>query len=199
MIEILESRELTDKEKRKYEIQQELEKKKREIEELESLALEVDSDENAVEKSKIDVHVPEELVKECTDAEESKPDVHVYEKSDTDGYDDMPHGRARLQQKIGSLTSEEEKIVSEVIKKDNQKDALSEEELAEIRERSKREYDNITSDIRFSPKRAFIFMAVMFILVILCTIFGHQGKTNKDNMQEALQNDEEIIVEVELE
>lgn len=163
MIEILECRELTDKEKRKYDIQQEIEKKKRELEELKSLESEVNT---------------------CDKKED---------------YDSKHHGKERLQQKIGSLSAEDEKIVSEAIKKDNQKDALTDEELNEIRERSRIEYENITSDIKFSPKKAFIFMVIMIGLVIICTIFGSKGKDTKDIMHEAMNNDEEIVIEVELE
>ena len=42
-------------------------------------------------------------------------------------------------------------------------------------------------------------MVIMIGLVIICTIFGSKGKDTKDIMHEAMNNDEEIVIEVELE
>lgn len=158
MIEIVDVRDLTDKERRKYELQQEIEQKQRELDELD------------------------------TQSESNNTNIKNDELSD----------REKLQEKIGSLTPEEEEIVSKAIKKDNQKDSLSDEELQEIKERTQREYDNITSDVIFSPKRAIIFILIMILLVLASTILSQRSKQSTENIQTTIQNDEEITVNVDL-
>lgn len=158
MIEIVDVRDLTDKERRKYELQQEIEQKQRELDELDTQS----------------------------------------ESNDTNIKNDELSGREKLQEKIGSLTPEEEEIVSKAIKKDNQKDSLSDEELQEIKERTQREYDNITSDVIFSPKRAIIFILIMILLVLASTILSQRSKQSTENIQTTIQNDEEITVNVDL-
>ena len=166
MIEILDSRELTDKEKKKYKLQQELEEKRRELQKLESLVLEVETEEVEVE---------------------------------TDTNEDRLSGRAKLQEKIGSLSEEEEKIVSEAIKKDNQKGVLTDEELHEIKIKSQKEYDSITSDILFSPKKVLIFIVIMIALVLASTILSQKSKQSTNDIQNIIQNEDELVIEVELE
>lgn len=158
MIEIVDVRDLTDKERRKYELQQEIEQKQQELNELDTLS----------------------------------------ESDDTNTKDTELSGREKLQEKIGSLTPEEEEIVSKAIKKDNQKDSLSDEELQEIKERTQREYENITSDVMFSPKRAIIFVFVMILLVLASTILSQRSKQSTENIQTTIQDDEEITVNVDL-
>lgn len=158
MIEIVDVRDLTDKERRKYELQQEIEQKQRELDELDTQS----------------------------------------ESNNTNIKNDELSGREKLQEKIGSLTPEEEEIVSKAIKKDNQKDSLSDEELQEIKERTQREYDNITSDVIFSPKRAIIFILIMILLVLASTILSQRSKQSTENIQTTIQNDEEITVNVDL-
>lgn len=158
MIEIVDVRDLTDKERRKYELQQEIEQKQRELDELDTQS----------------------------------------ESNDTNIENDELSGREKLQEKIGSLTPEEEEIVSKAIKKDNQKDSLSDEELQEIKERTQREYDSITSDVMFSPKRAIIFILIMILLVLASTILSQRSKQSTENIQTTIQNDEEITVNVDL-
>lgn len=158
MIEIVDVHDLTDKERRKYELQQEIEQKQRELDELDTQS----------------------------------------ESNDTNIENDELSGREKLQEKIGSLTPEEEEIVSKAIKKDNQKDSLSDEELQEIKERTQREYDNITSDVIFSPKRAIIFILIMILLVLASTILSQRSKQSTENIQTTIQNDEEITVNVDL-
>lgn len=158
MIEIVDVRDLTDKERRKYELQQEIEQKQRELDELDTQS----------------------------------------ESNNTNIKNDELSGRAKLQEKIGSLTPEEEEIVSKAIKKDNQKDSLSDEELQEIKERTQREYDSITSDVMFSPKRAIIFILIMILLVLASTILSQRSKQSTENIQTTIQNDEEITVNVDL-
>lgn len=158
MIEIVDVRDLTDKERRKYELQQEIEQKQRELNELDA---------------------------------QSNSD-------DTNTKNNELSGREKLQEKIGSLTPEEEEIVSKAIKKDNQKDSLSDEELQEIKERTQREYENITSDVMFSPKRAIIFVLVMILLVLASTILSQRSKQSTENIQTTIQDDEEITVNVDL-
>lgn len=166
MIEILDSRELTDKEKKKYKLQQELEEKRRELQKLESLVLEVETEEVEVE---------------------------------TDTNEERLSGRAKLQEKIGSLSEEEEKIVSEAIKKDNQKGVLTDEELHEIKIKSQKEYDSITSDILFSPKKVLIFIVIMIALVLASTILSQKSKQSTNDIQNIIQNEDELVIEVELE
>lgn len=158
MIEIVDVRDLTDKERRKYELQQEIEQKQRELDELD------------------------------TQSESNNTNIKN---------DELP-GREKLQEKIGSLTPEEEEIVSKAIKKDNQKDSLSDEELQEIKERTQREYDSITSDVMFSPKRAIIFILIMILLVLASTLLSQRSKQSTENIQTTIQNDEEITVNVDL-
>lgn len=158
MIEIVDVRDLTDKERRKYELQQEIEQKQRELDELDTRS----------------------------------------ESNNTNIKNDELSGREKLQEKIGSLTPEEEEIVSKAIKKDNQKDSLSDEELQEIKERTQREYDSITSDVMFSPKRAIIFILIMILLVLASTILSQRSKQSTENIQTTIQNDEEITVNVDL-
>lgn len=158
MIEIVDVRDLTDKERRKYELQQEIEQKQRELDELDTQS----------------------------------------ESNNTNIKNDELSGREKLQEKIGSLTPEEEEIVSKAIKKDNQKDSLSDEELQEIKERTQREYENITSDVMFSPKRAIIFVLVMILLVLASTILSQRSKQSTENIQTTIQDDEEITVNVDL-
>ena len=158
MIEIVDVHDLTDKERRKYELQQEIEQKQRELDELDTQS----------------------------------------ESNNTNIKNDELSGREKLQEKIGSLTPEEEEIVSKAIKKDNQKDSLSDEELQEIKERTQREYDNITSDVIFSPKRAIIFILIMILLVLASTILSQRSKQSTENIQTTIQNDEEITVNVDL-
>lgn len=158
MIEIVDVRDLTDKERRKYELQQEIEQKQRELDELDTQS----------------------------------------ESNNTNIKNDELSGREKLQEKIGSLTPEEEEIVSKAIKKDNQKDSLSDEELQEIKERTQREYDSITSDVMFSPKRAIIFILIMILLVLASTILSQRSKQSTENIQTTIQNDEEITVNVDL-
>lgn len=158
MIEIVDVRDLTDKERRKYELQQEIEQKQQELNELDTLS----------------------------------------ESDDTNTKDTELSGREKLQEKIGSLTPEEEEIVSKAIKKDNQKDSLSDEELQEIKERTQREYDSITSDVMFSHKRAIIFILIMILLVLASTILSQRSKQSTENIQTTIQDDEEITVNVDL-
>lgn len=158
MIEIVDVRDLTDKERRKYELQQEIEQKQQELNELDA---------------------------------QSNSDY-------TNNKNNELSGREKLQEKIGSLTPEEEEIVSKAIKKDNQKDSLSDEELQEIKERTQREYENITSDVMFSPKRAIIFVLVMILLVLASTILSQRSKQSTENIQTTIQDDEEITVNVDL-
>ena len=96
------------------------------------------------------------------------------------------------------LTPEEEEIVSKAIKKDNQKDSLSDEELQAIKERTQREYDSITSNTVFSPKRIIIFVLIMLILLMTSIIIGQKNKQSTENIQTTIQNDEEITVNVDL-
>lgn len=173
MIEILDSRELTDKEKKKYKLQQELEEKRRELQKLESLVLEVETEEVEVEAEEVEV--------------------------ETDTNEDRLSGRAKLQEKIGSLSEEEEKIVSEAIKKDNQKGVLTDEELHEIKIKSQKEYDSITSDILFSPKKVLIFIVIMIALVLASTILSQKSKQSTNDIQNIIQNEDELVIEVELE
>lgn len=158
MIEIVGVRDLTDKERRKYELQQEIEQKQRELNELDA---------------------------------QSNSD-------DTNTKNNELSGREKLQEKIGSLTPEEEEIVSKAIKKDNQKDSLSDEELQAIKERTQIEYDSITSDTVFSPKRIIIFALIMILLLMTSVIIGQRNKQSKENIQTTVQNDEEITVNVDL-
>lgn len=158
MIEIVDARDLTDKERRKYELQQEIEQKQRELNELDA---------------------------------QSNSD-------DTNTKNNELSGREKLQEKIGSLTPEEEEIVSKAIKKDNQKDSLSDEELQEIKERTQREYDNIASNTVFSPKRIIIFALIMLLLLMTSIIIGQKNKQSTENIQTTIQNDEEITVNVDL-
>lgn len=158
MIEIVGVRDLTDKERRKYELQQEIEQKQRELNELDA---------------------------------QSNSD-------DTNTKNNELSGREKLQEKIGSLTPEEEEIVSKAIKKDNQKDSLSDEELQAIKERTQREYDSITSDTAFSPKRIIIFALIMMFLLMASVIIGQRNRQSKENIQTTVQNDEEITVNVDL-
>ena len=166
MIEILDSRDLTDKEKKKYELQQELDKKRRELKKLESLVLEVDTEEADI------------------DIKNNKNKLS---------------SRDKVQEKIGTLSEDEEKVVSEAIKKDNQKDVLTDEELQEIRIRSQKEYDSITSDILFSPKKVLIFIVIMIMLVLASTILSKKSKHSTNDIQSIIQNEEELVIEVELE
>ena len=158
MIEIVDVRDLTDKERRKYELQQEIEQKQRELNELDA---------------------------------QSNSDY-------TNNKNNELSGREKLQEKIGSLTPEEEEIVSKAIKKDNQKDSLSDEELQAIKERTQIEYDSITSDTVFSPKRIIIFVLIMILLLMTSVIIGQRNKQSKENIQTTVQNDEEITVNVDL-
>ena len=158
MIEIVGVRDLTDKERRKYELQQEIEQKQRELNELDA---------------------------------QSNSD-------DTNTKNNELSGREKLQEKIGSLTPEEEEIVSKAIKKDNQKDSLSDEELQAIKERTQIEYDSITSDTVFSPKRIIIFVLIMILLLMTSVIMGQRNRQSKENIQTTVQNDEEITVNVDL-
>lgn len=159
MIEIVNVRDLTDKERRKYELQQEIEQKQRELSELDTQS----------------------------------------ESNDANTESDETSGREKLQKKIGSLTSEEEEIVSKAIKKDNQKDMLSDEELQEIRERTQREYDSITSDVMFSTKRAVVFILIMLMLILASTILSQRSKHSKEDIQTSVQNNEEITINADLE
>lgn len=193
MIEVIDCRELTEKEQKKQELQQILEQKKREIEELESLI----SDE--------DTHNSEGHIIIC---EEETEKVHGnfvnYEKDN--GNESLRPGRERLQQKIGSLSAEEEKIVSKAISKDNQEDVLSDEKLAELREKSQREYEAIVPDIRFSPIKAITLIAIMCIVVIICSIFMSNNSTKISNSGSSILHDaiesveegEEIVIEVDM-
>lgn len=150
MIEVLDSRELTDKELRKYELQREIERKQHELEELESL---------------------EE--KESEDVKDTK-----------DG--------------VSSLTVEEERVVSEAIKKGNQKNALTEDELKEIKERSQREYESIASDVKSSTNKILCFLAIMIIIALASTIITRKSKQQNEIIDNTVENTEGIIVEVEV-
>lgn len=150
MIEVLDSRELTDKELRKYELQREIERKQHELEELESL---------------------EE--KESEDVKDTKDDV-------------------------SSLTVEEERVVSEAIKKGNQKNALTEDELKEIKERSQREYESIASDVKSSTNRILCFLAIMIIIALASAIITRKSKQQNEIIDNTVENTEGIIVEVEV-
>lgn len=150
MIEVLDSRELTDKELRKYELQREIERKQHELEELESL---------------------EE--KESEDVKDTK-----------DG--------------VSSLTVEEERVVSEAIKKGNQKNALTEDELKEIKERSQREYESIASDVKSSTNRILCFLAIMIIIALASAIITRKSKQQNEIIDNTVENTEGIIVEVEV-
>lgn len=150
MIEVLDSRELTDKELRKYELQREIERKQHELEELESLE----------EKGSEDV------------------------KDTKDG--------------VSSLTVEEERVVSEAIKKGNQKNALTEDELKEIKERSQREYESIASDVKSSTNRILCFLAIMIIIALASAIITRKSKQQNEIIDNTVENTEGIIVEVEV-
>lgn len=153
MIEVLDSRELTDKELRKYELQREIERKQHELEELESLE----------EKGSEDV-------KDTKDVKDG----------------------------VSSLTVEEERVVSEAIKKGNQKNALTEDELKEIKERSQREYESIASDVKSSTNRILCFLAIMIIIALASAIITRKSKQQNEIIDNTVENTEGIIVEVEV-
>ncbi len=147
MIEILDSRDLTEDEKRKYELQQEILQKQKELEELNSKS----------------------------NNTEDKKQKH---------------------QDVESLTPEEERIVTEAIKKENQKDCLSDEELQRIKEETQREYDAITSGVKFSTKRIMLFIGIMIILIILSAVLSTRSKQEKNNIRDIIQNTDEITVDI---
>ena len=148
MIEILDSRELTPDEKKRYELQQEIKQKQQELDELNNKCAEADS-------------------------------------------------KKQRQQDVESLTPEEEQKVTEAIKKENQKDCLSDEELQRIKEETQREYESIASDVKFSIKRALIFIAIMVILIILSSVASYRGKQERSNIKDIIQNTDEITVNID--
>lgn len=143
MIEILNSRELTEKEKKKYEIEQEIKQKQLELERLDS----------------------EKDLKDTVEAEAKTVETEDKHKS------------------IESLTPEEEEVVSKAIKADSTKLEMTDEELKELLEKSKAEYESIKADSVFGIKSLSgfaIFVALMIVIYIVTSMFRGNTVNNID-------------------
>lgn len=172
MIEILSARELTPKEKRKQELQQEILKKQHELElldstdEIESSVNEAESTVNEAENSKEKVESTENTADNNTEKAESKgslaSNTSKEEKSATE----------KAKDKLWKLTADEEKVVSGAIKYDKEKEELTQTEINDILTKTKDEYDKIGNDAKFPIRNIVIMVVIALVLITTARVVG---------------------------
>lgn len=158
MIEILNARELTPKEKRKQEIQQEILKKQHELELLDSTD-EIESSVNEVEgsKEKVDNNAEKADSKDSLTSNTNKDEKSATEKA---------------KDKLWKLTADEEKVVSCAIKYDKEKEELTQTEINDILTKTKDEYDKIGNDVKFPIKNIVILIVIALVLITTARLVG---------------------------
>lgn len=172
MIEILNARELTPKEKRKQELQQEILKKQHELElldstdEIESSVNEAENTEKEAEGSVKEVKNTENTVDNNTEKAESKDslasNINKDEKSATE----------KAKDKLWKLTADEEKVVSCAIKYDKEKEELTQTEINDILTKTKDEYDKIGTDVKFPIRNIVILIVIALVLITTARVVG---------------------------
>lgn len=165
MIEILNARELTPKEKRKQELQQEILKKQHELELLDS------TDEIESSVNKLDNTVNEaEGSKEKVDNNAEKADSKDSLTSNTNK--DEKSATEKAKDKLWKLTADEEKVVSCAIKYDKEKEELTQTEINDILTKTKDEYDKIGNDVKFPIKNIVILIVIALVLITTARVVG---------------------------
>lgn len=165
MIEILNARELTPKEKRKQELQQEILKKQHELELLDSTD-EIESSVNEAEGSAKEAKNTENTVDNNTEKAEIKnsltSNTNKDEKSATE----------KAKDKLWKLTADEEKVVSSAIKYDKEKEELTQTEINDILTKTKDEYDKIGNDVKFPIRNIVILIVIALVLITTARVVG---------------------------
>lgn len=159
MIEILDARELTPKEKRKQELQQEILKKQHELELLDSTEDNKENNEKEVDSSANEVENTTEKVndKDSLSSNNSKDEKSATEKA---------------KDKLWKLTADEEKVVSGAIKYDKDKEELTQTEINDILTKTKDEYDKIGTDVKFPVRNIVILIIIALVLITTARVVG---------------------------
>lgn len=165
MIEILNARELTPKEKRKQELQQEILKKQHELELLDSTD-EIESSVNEAENTKNEVKNTSKEVENSTEKAESKDSL----TSNTNK--DEKSATEKAKDKLWKLTADEEKVVSSAIKYDKEKEELTQTEINDILTKTKDEYDKIGNNAKFPIRNIVILIVIALVLITAARVVG---------------------------
>lgn len=165
MIEILNARELTPKEKRKQELQQEILKKQHELELLDSTD-EIESSVNEAENTVNEAKNTEKTVDNNAEKAESKDSL----ASNTNK--DEKSATEKAKDKLWKLTADEEKVVSGAIKYDKEKEELTQTEINDILTKTKDEYDKIGNDVKFPIRNIVILIVIALVLITTARVVG---------------------------
>lgn len=169
MIEILNARELTPKEKRKQELQQEILKKQHELELLDSTEDNINEIESSVNEAENTVNEAEgskEKVDNNTEKAENKDSL----ASNTNK--DEKSATEKAKDKLWKLTADEEKVVSGAIKYDKEKEELTQTEINDILTKTKDEYDKIGNDVKFPIRNIVILIVIALVLITTARVVG---------------------------
>lgn len=165
MIEILNARELTPKEKRKQELQQEILKKQHELELLDSTE-EIESSVNEAESSVNEAKNTEKTVDNNAEKAESKDSLALNTNKDEKS------ATEKAKDKLWKLTADEEKVVSGAIKYDKEKEELTQTEINDILTKTKDEYDKIGNDVKFPIRNIVILIVIALVLITTARVVG---------------------------
>lgn len=165
MIEILNARELTPKEKRKQELQQEILKKQHELELLDSTE-EIESSVNEAESSVNEAENTEKTVDNNAEKAESKDSLALNTNKDEKS------ATEKAKDKLWKLTADEEKVVSGAIKYDKEKEELTQTEINDILTKTKDEYDKIGNDVKFPIRNIVILIVIALVLITTARVVG---------------------------
>ena len=165
MIEILNARELTPKEKRKQELQQEILKKQHELDLLDSTD-EIESSVNEVDNTVNEAEGSKEKVENNAEKADSKDSL----TSNTNK--DEKSATEKAKDKLWKLTADEEKVVSCAIKYDKEKEELTQTEINDILTKTKDEYDKIGNDVKFPIKNIVILIVIALVLITTARVVG---------------------------
>lgn len=173
MIDIIESREMTDKEKKRYELEQEILRKQQELNELDN--------DNAVDEkeTKVDTGIEMQI-------ETAKKDNRTAEEVAQDIVKDN----------LWTLSEDEEKVVSDAIKYDADKEQLNQKQLNSILEKSRKEYESIKPDTKFPVKNIVIMIVIAFILVMASRLATGNTALKNLKTQTNKESDNVIIKDV---
>ena len=175
MIEILDARELTPKEKRKQELQQEILKKQHELDLLDSTEDNKDETESSEKEAENTTKEVENTVNEAentTDKAESKDSLS------SNNSKDEKSATEKAKDKLWKLTADEEKVVSGAIKYNKEKEELTQTEINDIITKTKDEYDKIGTDIKFPVRNIVILIIIALVLITTARVVGiNKAKT----------------------
>ena len=181
MIEVTACRDLTDKEKRKLELEEQIKQLEEEKSKLDSND---DDADNTIEVNGIKIAEADKLDADILTETMMAAEIvsGLLDKSSDDAKD------------ISELTAEEEEIVSRAISKDNNNIELTDEQLKEIKRATEREYNSIKASNK--PKNILLYVALAIAAMwIFISAFGAINSYRLDSM-DSIKDFEHITVPV---